>query len=148
MERHEFIAKLGISLAAVCTGCSLVGCGSKVNDPTPGNGDNNPPPTAGSGLFTVNLSNELTAVGSSKVTNGVIIVRLADGNTATSFTAVQVACTHQGTSINYNTNQGIFICPNHGSEFSTTGAVLLGPAATSLKKYNVAVDGTTLTVSA
>lgn len=152
MERQEFLAKLGISMAAVCAGCSLVGCGSKGSDPTPGGTTGTgivTPPKAGNGnLFTVNLPSELQAVGSSKIAGGVILVRLAAANEAASFTAVQVACTHEGTSINYNTNQGIFICPNHGSEFNTAGAVLLGPAARSLQKYNVTIVGDTLTVSA
>jgi Rieske Fe-S protein len=87
-------------------------------------------------------------VGSSKVVDGVILVRTAAGNTEASFTAVQVACTHQGTSINYNAGQGIFICPLHGSEFSKTGSVLVGPAALPLQEYNVMISGTTMTVSA
>jgi len=150
MERQEFLAKLGITVAAVCTGC-LVGCGSKGSDPGPGpsTGGGVKPPTPGSGnVFSVNLDSELTAVGSSTVSNGVILVRTKAGNTADAFTAVQVACTHQGTNINYNTAQGKFICPNHGSQFSTTGAVLLGPAETALKHYTVAVDGSTLNVVA
>jgi Rieske Fe-S protein len=148
MERQEFLAKLGISMAAVCTGCSLVGCGSKNNDPAPGTTTNNPPPSGSGNVFSINLATDLQTIGSFKVASGVILVRLAADNVASSFTAVQVACTHEGTSINYNTSQGKFICPNHGSQFSTSGAVLLGPAAISLKKYNVTVNGDTLTVTA
>ncbi|TSD63445.1 Rieske (2Fe-2S) protein [Inquilinus sp. KBS0705] len=150
MERQEFLAKLGITMAAVCTGCSLVGCGgSKSNDPGPSTGGGVTPPPPGSGaVFSVNLDSDLQAVGSSKVSNGVILVRLAAGSTAAAFTAVQVACTHQGTNINYNTAQGIFICPNHGSEFNTSGAVVMGPASAALKHYTVVVDGSTLTVNA
>jgi len=152
MERSEFLAKFGIGLAAVCAGCSLASCGSKGSNPGPSAvdvGGATPPPATGSGnLFTVDLSSQLTTIGSSKSQGGVIIVRIADGNVPAAFTAVQVACTHQGTAINYNTTQKIFICPAHGSEFSKTGAVLVGPASTSLRQYNVAVDGTMLTVSA
>ncbi|MCO5935810.1 Rieske 2Fe-2S domain-containing protein [Mucilaginibacter sp. RB4R14] len=148
MERHEFLAKLGIGVAAACTGCSIVGCGSKVSDPTPGNGGNNPPTGGNGNLLSVNLNSELQSVGSSKVSNGVILVRLAAGAAASAFTAVQVSCTHEGSSINYNNALGLFICPNHGSEFSTTGAVLQGPAATALKKYTVNVVDNTLTVTA
>lgn len=145
MERKEFLSKLGIGFAAVCVGCGVAACGSsKSNDPTPDDDGNN----NNGDLFTVNLANELTAVGQSKVSNGVIVVRTAAGNSASSFTAVQVACTHQGTAVNYNNAQGRFICPNHGSQFSTSGAVLVGPATTALKEYNVEVNGSTLTVSA
>jgi Rieske Fe-S protein len=151
MERAEFLSKFGLGLAAVCAGCSLASCGSKGNDPTPGVtvGGAPPPPSSGSGnLFTIDLSSKLTNIGDSAVSNGVIVVRLADGNTAASFTAVQVACTHQGTAIAYNESQHRFICPAHGSEFSNSGAVLVGPAALSLHQYTVSIDGTQLTVSA
>jgi len=149
MERKEFLAKFGIGLAAVCAGCTIASCGSGAKSGDPGPGNNNNPPPAGSGnLFSVDLGSDMKNVGDSKVSNGVILVRLASGNTASSFTAVQVACTHQGTSINYNTAQGIFICPNHGSEFNTSGAVIMGPAAAPLHQYNITVSGNQLIVSA
>ena len=146
MERQEFLAKLGISLAAVCIGCNLTSCGSDVksDDPTP-----DPDPDTGTNpIISANLDTEIKNIGDFKVAGGVILVRLAQANAADSFTAVQVACTHQGTSINYNTAQGKFICPNHFSEFSSAGAVLKGPAVTALKKYTVAITGNALTVTA
>ncbi|GGH13785.1 QcrA and Rieske domain-containing protein [Mucilaginibacter phyllosphaerae] len=148
MERQEFLAKLGISMAAVCAGCSIIGCGSKGSDPAPGDSGTKPPVTGSGSVFTADLNSELQTVGSSKISNGVILVRLATGAVAGSFTAVQVACTHEGTGINYNTNQGVFICPNHGSQFNTSGGVLQGPATAALKKYTVTVTGSTLTVTA
>jgi Rieske Fe-S protein len=145
MERSEFISKLGLGML-VCAGCGFASCGSKNSDPTPAQGQ--PPPASGSGtLFTSNLSTELPNIGDSKVADGVILVRIAGGNTAASFTAVQVACTHQGTAIAFNTGQDRFICPLHGSEFSTSGAVLLGPAVIALQEYKIDIAGNTLTVS-
>ncbi len=146
MERQEFISKLGLGLLVACTGCSLVACGSKGDNPAPNNTNNNN--NNGGPLVTANLSSQLTNVGDSLVSNGVILVRIAAGNTVDAFTAVQVACTHQGTFINYHNDQGKFVCPNHGSEFSKTGAVLLGPATTALKKYTLAINGSALTVTA
>jgi Rieske Fe-S protein len=151
MERQEFLSKLGIGLIAACAGCSLVSCGGsgKSSDPGPSTGGGAPHPTPGSGnIFTADLSSQLSNIGDSIVQQGVILVRIAAGNTAASFTAVQVACTHQGTSIGYNKGQGLFICPLHGSEFSKTGAVLQGPASSPLQEYTVVVSGTSLTVSA
>src|SRR5471030_2137257 len=138
MERSEFLSKFSLGMAAVCAGCSLVSCGggSKNDNPAPGITPGAPPATGSGNLFTVDLSNDLLNVGDSKIADKVILVRLAAGNSATSFAAVQVACTHQGGTLGYNVNQGIFICPLHGSEFSTTGQVLLGPATTALHEYN------------
>lgn len=143
MERNEFLAKLGIGTLAACLGCNMVSC-SKSGSPGPSNGNNTPP--AGT-TVNVDLTSTIKNVGDQTVSNGIIIVRLATANTASSFTAVQVACTHEGNSINYNNSQGMFICPVHGSEFSKTGALLQGPATRSLKQYNVMVTGTTLTVT-
>lgn len=144
MERKEFLSKLGIGLAAVCVGCGVVACGSDPEDeakpdPDTGGGDN---------VLTANLDTELKNVGDSKMANGVILVRLAQPNEPSSFTAVQLACTHQGISVAYNNAQGKFICPAHASEFNTKGEVLRGPAATALKQYTVKVTGSNLAVSA
>ena len=150
MEREEFISKLGLGVLIACTGCGFASCGgSKKDDPTPTPSGGTPPPAPGSGaLFTTDLNSSLLNVGDSKVLNGVILVRIATGNAASSFTAVQVACTHEGSAIAYNAGQAKFVCPNHGSQFSQTGQVTLGPAATNLQKYTVTVNGTTATVTA
>jgi cytochrome b6-f complex iron-sulfur subunit len=148
MERGEFLQKLGIGMVAVCAGCSIASCssGSKNSNPAPAQPT---PPAAGSGnLFTADLNSELLNIGDSKVMNQVILVRLAAGNAGTSFTAVQVVCTHQGATIGYSVSQGIFICPLHGSEFSKTGQVVQGPATAPLQKYTVTINNNVLTVSA
>ena len=106
-----------------------------------------PPKNNSGNLFAVDMSSQLANIGDSTVQQGVILVRLAAGNTADAFTAVQVACTHQGASIGYNVAQGIFICPRHGSEFSASGAVIQGPALAALQEYTVTISGSTLTVS-
>jgi len=142
MERDEFISKLGVGILAVCTGCMAACSTNKNNDPVPA------PPSGSGTIFSADLNTEVTAIGASKISNGVILARIAAGNAVTSFTAVQVACTHEGTTIAYNAAQSKFICPLHGSQFSQTGQVLVGPAVIALKKYTVGITGTTLTVSA
>ena len=144
MEREEFLSKFGLGIAAVCVGGCFAACGksdSGTPDPVV------PPPSSGGAKITANLGSEIKTIGESKVGNGVILVRLAMGNDVASFTAVQRACTHQGNNIDYNAAQGKFICPSHFSEFSTAGVVLKSPATTNLKKYTIAIEGTTLTVT-
>jgi Rieske Fe-S protein len=141
MDRKNFISTVGMSVVAVCSGC-LAACSKSGNNVGTSGGT---VPTGFS--FTTDLGSELIGVGNSKVSNGVIVVRIAAGSDPASFTAVQVACTHQGTSINYNAGQGQFVCPNHGSVFSTSGAVVQGPASRSLMKYTVSITGNTLTVN-
>jgi len=138
MERRKFISEIGLSVAGICAVC--LGACSKSNAPGSGIGP-------ASVNFSVDLNSSLLNVGNSIVQSGVIVVRLAAGNTASSFTAVQVSCTHEGSAINYNTAQGIFICPNHGSRFSTNGTVILGPASSNLRQYNISVVGNSLNVT-
>jgi cytochrome b6-f complex iron-sulfur subunit len=138
MERRQFLGTLTGPVAAVCAVC--MGACSKSD----GGGGSNGGVSAN---FTVDLASNLLTVGSSMVQSGVIIARLASGNTTSSFTAVQVACTHEGTSINYNSSSGQFVCPNHGSTFTTSGTVTLGPATNALKKYNISINGTVMTVT-
>ncbi len=145
MKRTEFLSTLGLGLAAACTGC-LASCG-KGGEANPGGGVI-PAPVPPSGVnFNLDLNTDIKSVGESKITSGVIVVRIAAGNVAASFTAVQVACTHEGTSIAYNGAQGNFVCPNHGSVFTNAGVVTTGPATSNLKKYTITITGSVLTVT-
>ncbi len=144
MDRKEFLSAFSVGLAAVCTMGCLASCSKSDTTPqSPGGGT----PPAGVN-FKIDLNNEIKNIGDSVTKSGVIVVRLAQGTAITDFTAVQVACTHQGTAIEFKSNQGNFVCPNHGSQFSTAGAVLNGPATANLKKYTIAIAGSTMTVTA
>ena len=145
MERRAFLGSLTGPVIVACAVC-MGGCSKSGSSSTPPTGGT---PGAGGGPanFTIDLSNSITTVGSSLVQSGVIVVRLASGNAPSSFTAVQVACTHEGTAINFNQAANNFVCPNHGSTFTTAGAVTLGPASSALKKYNIAIAGNIMTVS-
>lgn len=133
MERKEFISNIGLSIAAICTGC-LAACSKSVSAPSSVN-------------FTIDLSVALTNIGDSVTKSGVIVVRISASNNPGSFSAVQVACTHEGAAVNYNKSASEFLCPLHGSRFSLSGAVLQGPATRSLQQYNISITGNILTVT-
>ena len=146
MKRRQFLGSLGSPVLAVCAVC--MGACSKSSDgssSTPTIPPIVPPATVD---FTINLSTSLLTVGSSLIQDGVIVVRLSTGNTVSSFTAVQVACTHEGTAIGFNSSSNDFVCPNHGSRFSTSGTVTNGPAGSALKKYNMVITGSSMKVTA
>jgi cytochrome b6-f complex iron-sulfur subunit len=138
MERRDFLNTLSAPVLAACAVC--MGACSKS-----GNSSSTPAPTGVN--FNIDLNANLTTVGSSLAQSGVMVARLASGNVAGSFTAVQQACTHQGVAIIYDAAGTRFVCNAHGSVFSTSGAVTAGPAPTALKQYSVAVSGSTLTVT-
>ncbi|HVZ26025.1 MAG TPA: Rieske (2Fe-2S) protein [Sediminibacterium sp.] len=149
MERRTFIGNVTAPVFAACAvclaACSKSGAGTANNNNTGSSGGGNT--GAVSANFTIDLSQSLLTVGSFIVQSGVIVVRLNTGNTPNAFTAVQVACTHEGTNINYNASGNDFVCPLHGSVFSIAGAVLNGPATLALKQYATTINGNIMTVT-
>lgn len=150
MERHEFIKSLGLGLALVCTGSCFQGCGKSGGADTP---DGKPNPGGGGGnTAAVNLSNSLQAVGDQATVNGVLFFRVATGNAPASFVATEAVCPHQGGSLVWKQAQNRIQCQLHFAEYGSNGTVLQGPQNTSgntrtLKIYNTAVDGNTLTAT-
>ena len=84
----------------------------------------------------------LQNVGGSITKDAVIIAR----TDASTFVAVAKACTHEGTTVNFESANSRFHCPNHGANFSLTGTVTNGPANQSLQKFNTTLTGTQLRI--
>jgi cytochrome b6-f complex iron-sulfur subunit len=143
MERDEFLKSLGLGLALVCTGGCLTGCGSKNKDVVIN--------TPASGTKVTVDSTQLLSVGSSLSNNGVLIIRLAAGNTVSSFFATQVSCPHEGATLNWIQASNLIQCTLHSARFSSTGAVLAQPtgggSVSALKTYAITISGTTLTAT-
>lgn len=169
MERKEFLNLVGISVGAVILQNCMMGC-TKYADPSPAVGAPvTPPPTPPngggsttvSGLtgnnslskgaidFSVDITKtdfaDLKTNGSAVVSGDVIIARTKAGD----FLVVEKACTHQGTTVDFISDNTNFKCSTHGSVFDSNGAVTVGPAARALKKYNAIFDSSknTLKVS-
>lgn len=136
MNRHDFLSVLGVSAGTVVFAPFLASCTK--NSSVLGLG--------GTVDFTLNLSSAANAPlntnGGSINSNGVIVARTTTG----AYIAVSSACTHEGSTVNFNSASNRFICPNHGANFSTTGSVISGPANRSLTKYNTLLTGTSLRV--
>lgn len=100
----------------------------------------------GTVAVTIDAASPLSAVG------GVALVQTNVGNflvahTAQgSFTAMTAICTHQTCTITGFESQ-VFVCPCHGSRFSTTGAVVTGPAVTSLRQFATQFSNNVLTIA-
>ncbi|MBX3239774.1 MAG: Rieske 2Fe-2S domain-containing protein [Chitinophagaceae bacterium] len=147
MERRRFITDLGQTTAAICSIGFLAACSKSGDNPTPDPGPGGGGPGGGGARLTANLSSELTAIGSSKTSGNVIVIRTGAGNVASSFSALSLICTHEQCTIAYDAAASDFKCPCHGSEFSVTGSVNQGPASAPLTKYTVTINGNTLTVN-
>jgi len=138
MDRKNFLSQVGVGAAAflapICLG-GIAGCGKSSNDSTP---------SAPSNVdFTLDVSSgALASNGGFLVSQGILVARTNAG----AFLAVSAACTHQGTTVNYNAANNNFVCPNHGAKFSSSGMVTLGPATTNLKSYNTSLTNSTLRI--
>lgn len=166
MKRGQFLRDLGLSSGALmafyCMGTTLTACSSGSVDPdTSGTGSNTGTNTGTTGLtgnadlskgaisFTLDLTSStysLLKTDGRFIVVGSVIVANAKGT----IVALSKTCTHEGTTVDYRSAQNDFYCSNHGSEFSTTGAVEVGPATKALTVYKaqLSANGNTLTVSA
>ncbi len=137
MTRKDFFARVGFGAAAVLIPACIGGLASSCEK----DGTASAAPTNVD--FTLDITTgTLAANGGHLVHLGVLVARTLTG----SFIAVSAGCTHQGTTVNYSSAGNNFICPNHGAQFSSTGAVTRGPASSNLAQYNTALTGNSLRV--
>ncbi len=140
LSRRDFLGRVAIVAGAfIVTGCvsasDLTGVSS---GPLPG-GAITIKVSDYAGLATVGQPVEIrTASGGA---SGVAVVRMS----TTSFIALGMACTHQGTKVNIVGQ--IFDCPNHGARYDSTGAVTLGPATRALVSRTLVYDAAAATVT-
>lgn len=83
---------------------------------------------------------------------GILIFTQAPGRkifvmrtSATELQALSAVCTHAGCTVDWDGSTQ-FNCACHGSQFSSTGAVVRGPAAVALKKFTATLDADVLTI--
>ena len=143
MERKAFFSSLGFSAGMIFLAPVMTSC-SKSEDTT----TTDSTPNTSAVDFTLDLTSSayssLNSNGGSVIKNNIIIAKTSSG----AFVAVSAVCTHQGSTIGFESAASRFHCPNHGSNFATDGSVINGPALTALKKYNTQLTGTNLRVYA
>jgi cytochrome b6-f complex iron-sulfur subunit len=148
MERKDFIEQVGLSAASILIFGCMQGC-SKSDSPAPKppTGTTNPPPVKAID-FTINITTNpytsLNTAGGFYVdkSNNIIIARTLTDE----FLAVSSLCTHQQVLLDFQASDNRFYCSGHGSLFSTTGAVINGPAAAPLKQYKTTRTGNSLRI--
>lgn len=60
--------------------------------------------------------------------------------------AVNPICTHLGCTVDWETEENIFLCPCHASEFTTEGKVQNGPATKPLLTYKTKIENNLIMV--
>lgn len=135
MKRKEFLSALGVGAAAIACSYCFEGCKPEDIPAAPANVD-----------FTLDLTASANAALTTKggyIYKDSIIVALTKNE---SYVALSLACTHAGTAVQYDLNSNEFYCPAHGSNFTTDGSVVNGPASDPLTKYKTSLNGTSLRV--
>ncbi len=155
MKRREFCAHACQAMSLVAVGAVLPGCSSGGSPTSPsvssgGNGSALPTVTgAVSGrAVTVPLAagSALAAVGGTALVQSSIGNFLVARISEQAFSALTAVCTHEGCTVS-NVSGTTFICPCHGSRFSTSGAVLQSPATRALTVFATAFASETLTIT-
>ena len=134
MTRKEFLEQVGISAALLLAPACISGLSSckKKQKSKPKVID-----------FTLDVSTGALSVnGGALVNESIIVARTLSG----AFIAIDAACSHEGTTINFVPSSTSFKCPAHGAQFDSGGNVTVGPASTKLQSYNTSLSGTSLRV--
>jgi cytochrome b6-f complex iron-sulfur subunit len=144
--RVAAVAALGGSLATVLESC---GGGSPTS---PGGAGANPLPVVNGTASGSSIS--VTVTGTALANTGALaLVRTSAGDVlvartgADTFVALSAACTHQSCEITGYAGQD-FVCPCHGSQFSTSGQVVQGPAFVALPQFHTQWANDVLTITA
>src|SRR5437773_9960761 len=140
-----------ISLAAVTS--AIAGCGGSPTSSSSSSGSSTLPSlrtingTVSGGTITVTIdaSSPLASTGSAA------LVATSSGNFLVSragdaFTALTAVCTHEGCVVS-NFANSTFECPCHGSQYTTSGAVVKGPATRALAQFRTSFANNVLTIN-
>jgi cytochrome b6-f complex iron-sulfur subunit len=143
--RREFCAH-AVSLVSI--GALLPGCGGSPTSPS------NAPPLAtinatasgGAIALTIDAASPLATVGAAALvqtgSGNFLVARTAQDT----FTALTAVCTHEACTVT-GFQSPVFVCPCHGSQYTTAGTVARGPASAPLRQFATRFAGNVLTIT-
>jgi cytochrome b6-f complex iron-sulfur subunit len=146
--RREFCARTCQAVSLLALGGLMDACGGSSTSPSSAPSL----PTVSGTLagrtlsITIDAASPLASVGGAATVNvstGMYLVAHTDQSTFTTVTAV---CTHEACAVTGFANSR-YVCPCHGSEFTTTGAVVQGPALSPLRQFPTTFANNIVTVS-
>jgi cytochrome b6-f complex iron-sulfur subunit len=148
--RREFCARAAGTVSLLTLGASFPGCGGSSMSPSPGAVPSlstiNASVVNGSIAVSIDAASRLAAVGSAALVQtgagNFLVARTAQDT----FSALTAVCTHQGCTVSEYQNQ-VYQCPCHGSRYSTSGAVVAGPATSPLRQFATSLSGNVLTIA-
>lgn len=154
-SRRDFCVAACHAASALAVGSVLQSCGGGGNPAGP-SGGGTPAPSlpvvnattaGGAATVTIDAASPLATVGNAALvragSSGDLLVARTAQDT---FSALTATCTHEACTINGFRSPN-FVCPCHGSQFTTSGQVVNGPATRALRTYPTQFAGTTLTIT-
>lgn len=140
MKRREFISLVGVSSA---TPLIISACTPKASQPVA-----NSPSADGfqeiGTLTELEQKQQLLGENLGERDNKALIIRNPTDNNQ--LIAVNPTCTHAGCTVTWESEEQVFVCPCHDSQFSSDGKVLEGPATEPLASYQVKLEGDSILV--
>jgi cytochrome b6-f complex iron-sulfur subunit len=150
VKRREFCVHACQAASLAALGGILPGCGS--SNPTGASG-NVPQLTTVNGsvangavTVTVDAASPLNNVGGAALVQSSVGNFLVSRTGQSTFVALTAICTHEQCTVTGFQNSQ-YVCPCHGSQYSTTGAVVMGPATRALQQFSTQFASPTLTIS-
>ncbi len=151
--RRMFFMKTCQAASVLAIAPVLASCGGSSSNPAGGGGSVGTLPSVTGTLAASNIITVAVDSGPLATVGGAAFVTTTAGNVLVArtaqdtFVAVSSVCTHEVCSIT-GWSSPYYVCPCHGSEFSTDGAVVRGPAGRALTKYTTALANNVLTITA
>jgi Rieske Fe-S protein len=149
--RREFCvhACQTISLASI-TG-ALQGCGGSPTSPASSSAASPLQSVSGTAVngtvvLTIDAASPLAMAGNAALVQSTLGNFLVTRTAQDSFTAVTAVCTHEACTVTGFENQ-TFVCPCHGSRYTTSGTVVNGPATQPLRPFATAFANGVLTIT-
>ena len=146
--RREFCVRTCRAVSLLTLGAAFQSCGGSPTSPSSA-----PALAPVSGTLvnrslsiTIDAASPLAAVGGAatvQVSTGTYLVARTAQSTFVALTAI---CTHEGCTVSGFANP-VYVCPCHGSQFSTSGSVVQGPASSPLKQFPTTFANNIVTVS-
>lgn len=146
--RREFCLRTCQAVSVIALGAAVPACGGSSTSPSSAPAL----PSVSGALAGRTLTIAIDAASPLATVGGAATVTAATGTYLVARTAqdacttVTAVCTHEACAVTGFANSR-YVCPCHGSEFSTSGAVVQGPAASALRQFPTTFANNVATIS-